>query len=62
MEEIADTFDGAALPGGFHRAAAEVYRRLAGFKGRAELPPLAEVLAALLGEEWHAGDADEHAG
>ena len=26
MEEIADTFDAAGLPGGFHRAAAEVYR------------------------------------
>jgi hypothetical protein len=27
MEEIADTFEAAGLPGGFHRAAAEVYRR-----------------------------------
>ena len=26
MEEIADTFEAAGLPGGFHRAAAEVYR------------------------------------
>jgi 3-hydroxyisobutyrate dehydrogenase-like beta-hydroxyacid dehydrogenase len=26
MEEIAATFEGAGLPGGFHRAAAEVYR------------------------------------
>ncbi|HSB39496.1 MAG TPA: hypothetical protein VLD13_10450 [Gaiellaceae bacterium] len=26
-EEIAATFEGAGLPGGFHRAAAEVYRR-----------------------------------
>jgi 3-hydroxyisobutyrate dehydrogenase-like beta-hydroxyacid dehydrogenase len=26
MEEIASTFDAAGLPGGFHRAAAEVYR------------------------------------
>lgn len=48
MEEIADTFGGAGLPDGFHRAAAEVYGRLAGFKGRTELPPLEEVLEALL--------------
>jgi hypothetical protein len=27
MEEIADTFAGAGLPDGFHRAAAEVFRR-----------------------------------
>lgn len=27
MNEIADTFSGAGLPDGFHRAAAEVYRR-----------------------------------
>jgi 3-hydroxyisobutyrate dehydrogenase-like beta-hydroxyacid dehydrogenase len=27
MEEIAQTFEDAGLPGGFHRAAAEVYRR-----------------------------------
>jgi hypothetical protein len=26
MEEIADTFAAAGLPGGFHRAAADVYR------------------------------------
>jgi 3-hydroxyisobutyrate dehydrogenase-like beta-hydroxyacid dehydrogenase len=48
MDEIANTFGGAGLPEEFHRAAANVYRRLAGFKGRAELPPLEEVLAALL--------------
>ena len=27
MEEIADTFAAAGLPDGFHRAAAEIYRR-----------------------------------
>lgn len=47
MEEIADTFAGADLPDGFHRAAAEIFRRLAGFKDVPEPPPLAEVLAAL---------------
>jgi 3-hydroxyisobutyrate dehydrogenase-like beta-hydroxyacid dehydrogenase len=32
MEEIAATLDGAGLPGSFHQAAAEIYRRLARFK------------------------------
>jgi 3-hydroxyisobutyrate dehydrogenase-like beta-hydroxyacid dehydrogenase len=32
MHEIADTFAAAALPDGFHRAAAEIYRRLAQLK------------------------------
>ncbi len=32
MEEIAATLESAALPGGFHQAAAEAYRRLAGNK------------------------------
>lgn len=40
MHEIADTFEAAGLPGGFHRAAAEVYDRLAGFKDAPELPEL----------------------
>jgi 3-hydroxyisobutyrate dehydrogenase-like beta-hydroxyacid dehydrogenase len=40
MREIADTFEAADLPGGFHRAAAEVYDRLAGFKDAPELPAL----------------------
>lgn len=47
MEEIADTFAGADLPDGFHRAAAEIFRRLADFKDVPEPPPLAEVLAAI---------------
>lgn len=47
MEEIAATFEGAGLPGGFHLAAAEVYRRMAGFQGAQVTPELAEVLAAL---------------
>ena len=49
MEEIAATFEGAGLPGGFHAAAADVYRRLAGFKDAGETPALDEVLAALRG-------------
>jgi 3-hydroxyisobutyrate dehydrogenase-like beta-hydroxyacid dehydrogenase len=46
MEEISATFQEAGLPGGFHAAAAEVYRRVAHFKD-AETPPLDEVLEAL---------------
>jgi hypothetical protein len=33
MEEIAATFRGAGLPGGFHEAAAAVYERLAAEEG-----------------------------
>ena len=50
MEEIADTFAGAGLPDGFHRAAAEIYRRLTEFKDVPEPPALEEALAALLAE------------
>lgn len=46
MEEIAATFDETGLPGGFHRAAAEIFRRLAGFKAAEEEPSLAVLLAA----------------
>jgi len=47
MEEVADTFEAAGLPGGFHHAAAELYTRLAGFKDAASLPELEAVLRAL---------------
>lgn len=47
MDEIAETFESAGLPGGFHLAAADLYRRMAHFKGAAELPDLAAVLEAL---------------
>ncbi len=50
MEEIADTFAGADLPDGFHRAAAEIFRRWTEFKDVPEPPALDEALAALLGE------------
>ena len=46
MEEIAASFESAGLPGGFGRAAAELYRRLERFKD-AKAPPLAEIVAAL---------------
>lgn len=48
MYEIAETFRGAGLPGGFHQAAAEVYKRLAGFKDQTEPPPIESVLEMLL--------------
>jgi 3-hydroxyisobutyrate dehydrogenase-like beta-hydroxyacid dehydrogenase len=48
MDEIADTFEAAGLPGGFHRAAGEIYGRLERFKGEEQLPGLEVVLDALL--------------
>ncbi len=48
MEEIAATFEGAGMPGGFHAAAAMVYRRITGFKDAQDVPSLADVLTALL--------------
>jgi 3-hydroxyisobutyrate dehydrogenase-like beta-hydroxyacid dehydrogenase len=51
MDEIASTFESAGLPGGFHTAAGEVYRRLARFKETEEVPDLEDVLSALL-EKW----------
>ena len=50
MDEIADTFEDAGLPGDFHRAAGEIYSRLAKFKDAPETPTIQEVLAALTGE------------
>ena len=47
MEEIAATFELAGLPGGFHYAAADIYRRMAHFKGAEETPDLGTVLEAL---------------
>lgn len=47
MEEIAASFEAAGLPAGFHLAAADIYRRLEGFKHAARAPALAEVTAAL---------------
>jgi len=47
MEEIAASFDAAGLPGGFHRAAADVYRALEAFKDAVEAPGLAQVIAVM---------------
>lgn len=49
MAEIADTFAAAGLPDGFHRAAADVYGRLEGFKGATGLE-VADALAVILEE------------
>lgn len=48
MREIASTFHDAGLPDGFHLSAADIYRRMSGFKETAELPSLDEVLKAML--------------
>jgi 3-hydroxyisobutyrate dehydrogenase-like beta-hydroxyacid dehydrogenase len=48
MLEIASTFRGSGVPDGFHQAAAEIYRRMAGFKDRNEIPPREEVINTLL--------------
>jgi 3-hydroxyisobutyrate dehydrogenase-like beta-hydroxyacid dehydrogenase len=47
MEEIAVTFEQAGLPGGFHQAAAEVFRRMANRKPD-ETDQLVQILAAIL--------------
>jgi 3-hydroxyisobutyrate dehydrogenase-like beta-hydroxyacid dehydrogenase len=47
MEEIAASFRAAGLPDGFHRAAAEVYSKLAGYKDAREPPSVEEVARAL---------------
>ena len=47
MEEIVATFGSVGIPTGFHSAAAEIFKQLAGFKGE-ETPELEQVLAALL--------------
>jgi 3-hydroxyisobutyrate dehydrogenase-like beta-hydroxyacid dehydrogenase len=50
MDEIAATLSQAGVPDGFHMAAADIYRRLAGFKGQ-DTPSFESVLAALLARE-----------
>lgn len=47
MDEIAATFRAAGLPSGFHESAAEIFRRMAGFKDVTTLPELHDVLASL---------------
>ena len=47
MHEIADTFAAAGLPEGFHRAAADIYERMAGFRDAEAAPALEDVVAAV---------------
>jgi 3-hydroxyisobutyrate dehydrogenase-like beta-hydroxyacid dehydrogenase len=50
MEEIAEAFEKAGLPGGFHKAAAELCERLESFKDRTDpAPTIAEVVETLRG-------------
>ena len=49
MDEIADTFSQAGLPDGFHRAAAEVYRRMAEYKNAQAPPSIEEATTSVLG-------------
>ncbi len=47
MEEIAATFEAAGLPGGFHQAAAVIYRRLADYKDATTPPTMADLVVPL---------------
>ena len=49
MEEIASTFDEAGLPNGFHKAAAEIYHRVANLKNNNSTLSIDEILAAVSG-------------
>jgi len=48
MEEIASTLEAVGLPSGFHKAACEIYQRIAKFKDTDPIPPVEDVLDALL--------------
>ena len=48
MDEIASTFEFASLPGGFHAAAEQIYRKLSSFKDAGSLPELEDIWLALL--------------
>ena len=48
MREIAATFEASGLPGGFHRAAADVYERLAAYKDCDPAPELSEIIDTIL--------------
>ncbi|HEY7250760.1 MAG TPA: DUF1932 domain-containing protein [Methylomirabilota bacterium] len=47
MEEIAATFEAAGLPGGFHEAAAAIYRRLSDYKDAATPPSMSDLVRPL---------------
>jgi 3-hydroxyisobutyrate dehydrogenase-like beta-hydroxyacid dehydrogenase len=47
MEEITATFEAAGLPGDFHEAAAEIYRRLTVYKDATTPPSMADLVGPL---------------
>jgi len=47
MDEIAATFEAAGLPGGFHQACGEIYRRLVDFKDVTTPPAMADLVEPL---------------
>jgi 3-hydroxyisobutyrate dehydrogenase-like beta-hydroxyacid dehydrogenase len=49
MREIAATFEASELPGGFHRAAADIYERLSAYKDCDPAPALSELIETILG-------------
>jgi len=49
MREIAATFEASELPGGFHRAAADIYERLSAYKDCDPAPELPELMETILG-------------
>lgn len=51
MDEIAATFRFAGLPGEFHEAAAEIYRRMEGLEDSRMVPSIDHVLSALLRDD-----------
>ncbi len=53
MHEIADSFQAAGLPDGFHRASAEIYQRLESFKDAGQSPGMDAIIDSLL----HKGSA-----
>lgn len=60
MRLVSQTFAALGLPEGFHEAATDVYRRLAGFKGQE--PPADAVVESLLGRAGEATGAGGPAG
>ena len=51
MLEIAFTFRESGVPDGFHRAAADIYHRMAAFKGSSEIAALEDVIDTILATE-----------
>jgi len=51
MQEIASTFKEVDLPGGFYESACDIYNRISRFKRADPMPPVEDVLDALLHPE-----------